>query len=56
MTIEEVRREIARIREIAGDDESAHSAEDKLWSDVLGAIAQGVPNPGDLAAEALQTA
>jgi hypothetical protein len=41
MIPDDVRRRVAAIREIAGDDEAAHSAEDRLWSDVLESIAHG---------------
>jgi hypothetical protein len=47
---------VARIREMAGDSEAAHAAEDDLWQDVLEAIRDGAENPGELAAIALRTA
>lgn len=40
---------------MAGDDEAAHSEEDKLHRDVLFAIALGAADPSELAAEALKT-
>lgn len=49
-TIEWVRHEVDRIASIADDDESAHSAEDRLHKDVLGAIANGSIKPHDAAA------
>lgn len=39
MTVDEVRRRVAEIREKAWDDEVAHGMEDNLWRDVLRAIA-----------------
>ena len=46
---------VAHIAELCCDDESAHSAEDALWSDVLAAIAQGADDPAGLAAAAIET-
>jgi hypothetical protein len=42
LTVAEVERRVEDIRAMAGDDESAHGAEDSLHSDVLAAIANGV--------------
>lgn len=57
MTIEEVEAEVERIRAMRGDDESAHSAEDRLWENVLRTIASGYGDkPSSLAAAALKTA
>jgi hypothetical protein len=56
MTIEDVKTEVERIRQIAGQPESAHKAEDDLHAAVLEAIAKGAKNPAELAAEALETA
>lgn len=49
----EVRRRVAMIESIKDDDESAHAAEDRLYKDVLCAIAEGCRNPSLLAATAL---
>jgi hypothetical protein len=51
-----VKRRVAKIRQLAHDSETAHASEDKLWVDVLRAIAAGdADNPQSLAKEALQT-
>lgn len=55
MTVEDVLKRVEAIKNIAGDDECAHSAEDSLWEDVLVAIAQGAPNAQELARVALNT-
>jgi hypothetical protein len=56
MTVEKVRETIVRINDMAGDDEAAHSLEDKLHHDVLEAIAAGkCENPRELAREVIQT-
>lgn len=55
MSVKEVTIEVERIRAMAGDDESAHSAEDRLHVRVLMAIAAGADNAQDLAIEALKT-
>lgn len=47
--------EVERIKEIAGDDEMAHSAEDELHQDVLKFIALGQDENGKLAQAALKT-
>lgn len=54
--VEDVEREVERIRGMADDDESAHSTEDALWERVLRAIASGETDdaPG-IAAAALKT-
>ena len=41
MTPKSVLARVAKIAKMAGDDESAHSAEDDLHKDVLSAIASG---------------
>lgn len=41
MTVDEVRERVQQIRNMAGDDERAHSAEDALHQEVLLAIADG---------------
>jgi hypothetical protein len=51
-----VRRRVARVESLAGDDEEAHAEEDDLYLSVLLAIAAGdVANPRGLAAEAVRT-
>lgn len=55
MTLEDVKRRVQEVRDAAGDDEAAHSYEDKLYRDVLTAIPDGVANAGALAAAALET-
>ena len=35
MTLEEIKKRVEYIREIKGDDESAHSHEDKLYEDFI---------------------
>jgi hypothetical protein len=54
MTLEEVRKRIAEIKEISHDGEAAHSKEDDLYFDVLTAIAEGHPDAQELAREALK--
>ena len=54
MTEDEVRRRIDEIDEIADLIELAHIAEDKLYCDVLEAIASGAQSPAKLARAALQ--
>ena len=41
MSLDENQKRIDQLREIAGDDEAAHSEEDDLRRDVLRAIADG---------------
>jgi len=53
MTIDEVRQRVASIDEIAHMSEQAHRAEDKLYCEVLEAIAAGAPDPAGLARAAL---
>jgi hypothetical protein len=53
MTEDEVRRRVAEIDEIADMPEQAHMEEDRLYCDVLEAIAAGAENPADLASAAL---
>lgn len=55
LTVDEVRKRVARIAGIVGDDEVAHSEEDALHQAVLSSIAAGAPNAAELAAEALKT-
>ncbi len=53
MTEDEVRRRVAKIDEIADMPEKAHMEEDRLYRDVLNAIAAGADNAVGLAREAL---
>lgn len=55
MTPEEVRRRVDEIDEIADLQERPHVEEDRLYLDVLGAIAAGAENPAALARAALTT-
>ena len=55
MTEEEVQRRVAQIDEIADSVERAHLEEDRLYCDVLAAIAAGAGNPAGLASAALVT-
>lgn len=56
MTVEDVKERIARIKALATiDDEAAHGAEDKLYEDVLRAVAAMHPDAYDLAHEALKS-
>lgn len=55
MKINEIRKRIKNISNISGDDEAAHSLEDRLRHDVLKAIADGAENAKELAIEALKT-
>lgn len=41
LTVEDVKRRVEEIREMSGDYECAHAAEDRLREDVLRAIAGG---------------
>ena len=55
MTIEEIRQRIADIDDSSDDGEYAHRQEDRLYRDVLQAIAGGVQNPSELAKAALES-
>jgi hypothetical protein len=55
MTEEEVRRRVDEIDEIADLPELSHVEEDRLYCDVLEAIASGATNPAALARAALRT-
>jgi hypothetical protein len=45
MTLDDLRWRVDEIRSLAPDWEAAHSAEDKLYKDVLRAIAEGDYDP-----------
>ncbi len=54
MTQDEIQHSLTEIRDLAGDDENAHSAEDRLHEAVLQAIADGTcENPQVAASLAL---
>ena len=56
ISIEEAKREVERIKDIASDDEAAHGAEDDLWERALRTIADGrADDPQHLALVALET-
>lgn len=55
MTENEVRQRVAAIDEIADMLEESHREEDRLYRDVLEAIAAGAANSADLARAALAT-
>lgn len=55
MNVEDVRRRVKEIDEIADLVDKAHAAEDRLHRDVLRAIANGAANPDELADAALST-
>ena len=55
MTVDEVIKQVAKIESCKGDDEVAHSAEDRLHRSVLQAIRRGHPEGRELAREALKT-
>lgn len=55
LTVRGIKARVVAIESLAEtDDESAHAARDTLWHNVLLAIADGVPHPERLAAEALK--
>ena len=59
LALDAVRQTVTAIRDIAGDPEAAHAAEDNLWGEVLAAIAHEDLDPDyarQLAAEAIRTA
>lgn len=53
VTPNDVRIRVKEIANLAGDDEAAHSTEDKLYVDVLTAIASGMPQARRMAEMAL---
>jgi hypothetical protein len=55
MTIDEAKARFEKIYAMRGDDEAAHSEEDRFREDVLEAIARGEENPVSLASIALST-
>lgn len=55
MTVEQVRERVAEIEASVGDDETAHGMEDRLYLDLLRAIAEGrCADPAACAAEAIK--
>jgi hypothetical protein len=56
MTIDEAKERFAQVAKMAGDDEAAHSAEDRFHQDVLFAIAHGLcDSPVEVCSIALST-
>jgi hypothetical protein len=56
INLDDVRKRVAEVRELADDPEAAHSAEDALWESVLTAISNGVCDDEQACAkEALKT-
>lgn len=54
MKVETVTARLKEIQEVADDCEVAHMEQDKLYLDVLRAIANGAENAAELAAEAVK--
>ncbi len=54
MTIEEVIGRVLEIERISENDEEAHAAQDRLYVDVLNAVAAGAENAAQLATEAIK--
>jgi len=52
MTIEEIEKRVNHIRAIAGDDEAAHSYEDRLHLEFIKYVASLTEQPPELAAKA----
>jgi hypothetical protein len=55
ITVAGVEKRVAKIAKHQNDSEEAHSLEDRLYEDVLEAIAKGHPLARELAAAALGT-
>lgn len=56
LTLNTVKERVEKVRKMSGDDEGAHSEEDKLHVDVLQAIAFGTcDDPQACAMESLKT-
>lgn len=55
MDVRDVIIRVAQIEEVRADAERAHSYEDRLHQDVLGAVAVGVEGAQQMAIEALKT-
>lgn len=55
MTVDEIKERVSNIYIMQGDNEGAHSNEDRLWFEVLLAIGAGAENAQELAQEALKT-
>ena len=53
MTVDEIKARVEEIARERDDDERAHGMEDKLWEDVLQAIAEGHSAPAEIARQAL---
>lgn len=55
MTTDDALERLARIGDMSGDDEAAHSEEDGFFADVLREVAGGNPYARDLAKIALRS-
>lgn len=55
MKVEYIRRKLKEIKNLQGDPEYQHGAEDGLMHDVLKAIANGAKNSKELAKEVLKS-
>jgi hypothetical protein len=55
MTVDEIRARVAQIDETADLVEKAHREEDRLYREVMRAIADGASNPAELARAVLAT-
>ena len=55
MSVEDVLKEVKKIKEEAWDDDATHSDEDLLYFKVLEQIAAGNPHPKELAEAALKS-
>lgn len=55
LTVDAIRLRVDEIAAMSRDAESAHAAEDRLWADVLEAVADGAADGANLAREALTT-
>lgn len=55
VTPDDVASRVARVRDLVDDAETAHIEEDRLYREVLAAIANGAPDAQALADKALET-
>ena len=55
MDVKEVKKRVAEIKKVMGDQEAAHSLEDQLYQAVLESIVKDPSNAQELAKEALKT-
>ncbi len=54
ISVDEIRQRVLDIDDRSDDSEAAHRAEDRLYRDVLRAVAAGAPNAAELAKAALE--